>query len=94
MKMQRKGKFFLIMFMLLIVIFAGFKFYINWTKTRALEERVDILRKKIEDSKEKNVKLKKNLKKIDDPEYIEKIARKKLGLVKPGEILLIPVEKD
>ncbi|NLM97500.1 MAG: hypothetical protein GX175_07830 [Halanaerobiaceae bacterium] len=41
---------------------------------------------------EKN-RLEEELENVNNPEYIEKIAREELGLVKPGELLIIPVEE-
>lgn len=92
--MQKKWKLFLTIFMIFVVVFIGVKFYIGWAKTNVLEKRIEVLKKKIEIAEKKNNKLKKDLTKIDKPKYIEKVAREKLGLVKPGEILLIPVEKS
>lgn len=40
-----------------------------------------------------NDALQERLMKIDDPEYIEYLARKKLGLAMPGEIKIIFIDK-
>jgi len=40
-----------------------------------------------------NHALQERLMKIDDPEYIEYLARKRLGLVMPGEIKVIFIDK-
>jgi cell division protein FtsB len=52
------------------------------------------MKSEIETTKNENIQLKTRLENVDDLEYIERIAREKLGLVKPGETLLIPVEKE
>ena len=51
-------------------------------KNRDLEERIEILTKA-------NKELRKEKEKLEnDPTYIEKIAREKLGMAKKGEIIL------
>lgn len=40
--------------------------------------------------KKQQQSLEKEIRDLQDPEIIEKIARESLGMVKPGEILLIP----
>ncbi|MCX7903703.1 MAG: septum formation initiator family protein [Caloramator sp.] len=40
-----------------------------------------------------NAQLKEQLKEAKSPEHVEKLAREKLGLVKPGEILFIDKNK-
>jgi len=53
-------------------------------RKQALEiQKAELLRK--------NQQLEKDLQQTDTPQYIEKIAREKLGMVKPGEKKLIPV---
>ncbi len=86
----------IIMTVIFIIIMSviGIKFFINCKKINSLENRIEVFSEKIDEAENKNRDLKKELKNLNDLEYIEKIARRKLGLVKPGEVLLIPVEKD
>src|SRR5690554_5920158 len=84
-------------FKLLLLIFfflAGFKFYLNYKKIEQIKGEIEILHNRIELSLERNEELKNELGNVNDPEYIEKIARKELGLVKPGELLLVPIEDE
>jgi len=83
----------MIIIFIIIMTFIGIKFFINCRKIGSLEGRIEVLSEKIEEAENKNMEIKKELENLNNLEYIEKIARKKLGLVKPGEVLLIPVEE-
>jgi cell division protein FtsB len=63
-------------------------------KVNEMEERLNRLSQEYEEEIEQNQKLKEEIERVKSPAYIEKVAREELGLVKPGEILLIPVEED
>ncbi|MFP4016070.1 MAG: FtsB family cell division protein [Halanaerobiales bacterium] len=78
--------------LLVLFIFTVYKFYINYRHIQELKATIDILEQKIVLASERNVELQEELENINDPEYIERIARDELGLVMPGELLLIPVE--
>jgi len=77
-----------------IIITAAFNFWQNVQKMNKLEERIQMMEAEIAEEKAENAELRERLNNTDDPEYIEETAREKLGLVKPGEMLLVPVEED
>jgi cell division protein FtsL len=77
-----------------IVVIAVFNFYQNMTKINQIETKISEIETQINAEKAKNEKLKNQIENSDNNEYIEEIAREKLGLVKPGEKLLIPVESE
>lgn len=77
-----------------IVITAAFNFWQNVQKMNNLQQRIQIMEEKIAEQKVENAELREKLENTDNPEYIEEMAREKLGLVKPGEMLLVPVEED
>lgn len=79
--------------LIITLFFGGYKFYLNHSKIKRLEAGIENLNQEIKLAQEKNFKLEEELDNINNPEYIEKIARKELGLVKPGEMLFIPVEE-
>lgn len=89
------NKLLIILTCILVVIFSvtGYKFYQNYQKISHMKQKVAELEEEIAKAENENEQLKEDLDNLDDPEYIERIARKKLGLVKPGEVLLIPVEE-
>jgi cell division protein FtsB len=87
----------IIVFILIFIILSSFityKFYVNHIKIIKLQKRIEELNVKIEISRLKNLELKKNLENANDPKNIEELARKELGLVKPGEVLLIPLKDE
>ncbi|CCU77591.1 Cell division protein DivIC (FtsB), stabilizes FtsL against RasP cleavage [Halanaerobium saccharolyticum subsp. saccharolyticum DSM 6643] len=97
--MPRQKKDFLlnpvvIIIIVIIAVISVFNFYQNTTKINQIETQISEIETQIAKEKAKNEKLEKQIKNSDDNEYIEEIAREKLGLVKPGEKLLIPVESE
>lgn len=83
-----------VIILLLFMIYGGFKYYNNYRQIQELEHEVTRLEKQISSAREQRERLQIELNNINNPEYIEKIARKELGLVKPGELLIIPVEEE
>ncbi|MFW5992043.1 MAG: FtsB family cell division protein [Halanaerobiaceae bacterium] len=83
-----------IIIVLFLIVYGGFKFYNNYLKIQDLKRDITKLESKISTAREEKQRLQIELKNIDDPEYIENIARKELGLVKPGELLIIPIDED
>ncbi len=78
---------------IVIVIFA-FKLMMNIRKVNRMEDRLNSLQQQVQNQIEENKELKEEIERVKSPEYVEKVAREELGLVKPGEILLIPVEEE
>jgi len=97
--MPRQKKDFLlnpvvIIIITVIVVIAVFNFYQNTTKINQIETKINEIETQIAEGKVKNKKLKNQIENSDNNQYIEEIAREKLGLVKQGEKLLIPVESE
>ncbi|HMA59887.1 MAG TPA: septum formation initiator family protein [Halanaerobiales bacterium] len=78
---------------IVIVVFA-FKLMMNIRKVNQMEDRLNSLQQQVQNQIEENKELKEEIERVRSPEYVEKVAREELGLVKPGEILLIPVEEE
>jgi cell division protein FtsB len=88
--------------LLLLLAFAGLVMYIAagdgllfevWQK----EQELVVLEAEVSRLETQNDSLKKILRQLDgDMEYIEKVAREELGLIKPGEVVipLVPEEGD
>jgi cell division protein FtsB len=57
-------------------------------KSRAQEAAI---RAQIEEIKKENERLKEELERMQSDEYIEKVARERLGLIKSGEIMFVDV---
>ena len=76
-----------------ILIFTAYRFYLNQREINRLEREIEQLIAEVNLAEEKQAQLQEEIEHINDLEYIERIARKELGLVKPGELLIIPVEQ-
>lgn len=79
--------------LVIVFLFAVYKFYENYRDMRELKDKIMELEGNIANAREEKGKLEEELENVNNPEYIEKIAREELGLVKPGELLIIPVEE-
>ncbi len=77
-----------------ILIFTVYRFYLNQREINRLEREIEQLIAEVNLAEEKQAQLQEEIEHINDLEYIERIARKELGLVKPGELLIIPVEQE
>lgn len=88
-----RSKFFKILFLIVILV-SLFKFYTNYRQIQELDYRIVALEDNITLAKEEREILEKELKNISDPKFIERVARQELGLVKPGELLIIPIEEE
>ena len=90
-----KKVIYIIIFVVFIIFGLTFiKVYNNYQEINNLANRLDSLENEIQLAEKENQELKDYLANIEDDEYVEKIAREKLGLVKPGEMLIIPVIED
>ena len=63
----------------------------RYSSIRNLLQREKDLNKKIEVLERENRRLKQSLDNLSTPEGIERLARERLGLVKPEEIVIFPV---
>jgi len=74
------ASFFVRIFLLAIIIFLIFADIKIYGEKKKFDLQVDNLEKKVQSIKEENNKLKEGIAKIDDKDYIEKIAREELDL--------------
>ena len=94
MKFETFFKKAMILLLIIVIVIFSFRLIINMRKVNEMEERLNRLTQEYQEEIEQNQKLKEEIERVKSPAYIEKVAREELGLVKPGEILLIPVEED
>ncbi len=96
---MNKSKYILIkrllpLVVILIVIFLSYHIIGNYLEIRNLETEIAEMEERIEEAEKKQEQLGRELQRLDDPEYIERLARRKLGLVRPGEELIIPYDVE
>lgn len=70
-----------------VVIFGG----AYWEGYQLRREAATLVRDR-EDTRRQNAQLREEIRLLSTPEYIERLAREQLGLVKPGEIAIILVQ--
>lgn len=83
----------IITIILIIALIAAFHFYQNIEKINQLEKEIQKTESEITAAKVETKELQQHLEASNNHDYIEEVAREKLGLVKTGEKLLIPVEE-
>ena len=73
-------------FVVLMCYFSGL--YINqYIERNKMETRLFKLKEEIQEVKSTNEELQNEVELLYSPEYIESLARKELGLIKPGEVM-------
>ncbi|SMB86405.1 Septum formation initiator [Desulfonispora thiosulfatigenes DSM 11270] len=85
-RFQGLVKIVFIIFLLYLII----SFILGIFKAYSLKKDIASLRNEVESLQKVNYQLQKEVEYIKSPEAIEKLAREKLGLVKPGEIVVMP----
>ena len=89
-----------IIVIILILSFAGFLILSNWRiyeRRTGLVVQIGELGKQIQALEKRNEDLKAGISQLSDKDYLEGMAREKLGLKKPGEEVVVvvpPVEKQ
>lgn len=80
--------------MLLVMVYMGFSLVGEMKKLEAMRQNVEQIEQEMQQLQSKNAELHKTLEMIKSNDYIEQMARENLGLVKPGESLIIPVKEQ
>ena len=87
-----RSKFFLAV-VLGLVVFVGFSVVKERREQQTNKDRVDALRQEVADLSGKNTELAQMIKYFQSEEYVEREAREKLNLQKPGEkVVIVPEE--
>ncbi|AEF93013.1 Septum formation initiator [Desulfotomaculum nigrificans CO-1-SRB] len=89
---RRGGGRLILMVSLAIVGYVTFTLGNQISHLHAMQNNVENIQSQIEDLKKKNSALREEIKKIKSDAYVEQEAREKLGLVKPGETLVVPAQ--
>ncbi|MEJ6952137.1 FtsB family cell division protein [Natronospora cellulosivora (SeqCode)] len=80
--------------LILVFIIIASRFYSNHQHISSLREEISYKESQVLLAEKRRQALLDELENINNPDFIEKIARQELGLVKPGEMLIIPVEES
>ncbi len=78
---------------MLLLFYAMYVFSDKYVKILQLKEDIKVLENEIEILKSKNENLSKEIECLNEEKSIEKIAREKLGLTKPDEILIKGIDE-
>lgn len=82
--MKKNRKIFVIIMVGIILL--GVIFYPNISKLINLNKNIEYLETRLREVKNENKELKEKTEKISNLDTVEEIARKELGMLKPGEI--------
>lgn len=80
--------FFAVISVLLVALFRE-----QWMKKRELEREIVLLETELRSIEKENETLEKEIKDSDSLQFVEKVAREEYGLVKPGEIIYIDINR-
>lgn len=80
----------------ILVVAAYFMYAMIWQHTMISSKNKEIeeLRESITTATEEAERLRQEVEKLNDPEYIERVAREKLGLVRPNERVFVDSNKS
>jgi cell division protein FtsB len=84
----------MIYLLIIVIIVFAFQLINNMRKVNKMESKLNKLQQQVQKEIDRNEELKEEIERVKGHDYIEKVARDELGLVKPGEILFIPVEEE
>lgn len=76
---------------LLILVYLAVSFGGQFSRLSSLQRDVNNIQQQVRELESKNSALRQELQLVKSDAYIEKTAREKLGLVKPGETRVVPV---
>ena len=93
-KKRRKKNPLLVLLLGIALMLAGTWSYQLMQLNQEMEQKKEELLQQKAEYIAKNAELREEIERLNTPSYIEQLAREKLGLVRKGEILIAPKEKD
>ena len=91
--MVKQSKFSLWLVTILCLVFVVVAFITQQPELSAKKAELSSLNAEIQKAQKENEKYIKESKQVGTKEYIEKVAREELGMVKKGEIIFIDIDK-
>lgn len=89
---KRTARIAILSALVLLILTVGSVFFIRFRNIAHIRSKIDAQLDRREELIQINSKLADLLSKKDDPEYIEYLAKKELGLIKPGEEKYIVID--
>ncbi len=90
-----RGNHKIMMFMVLAVVgYIVFSLTSQFNRLHSMQTNVESLQKQVKEIETRNTALREQIKQIKSDAYIEQAAREQLGLVKPGETLVVPTQSQ
>lgn len=80
-----------VLIVMLLLVYLAISFYSQFSKLANMQNDVRNIQQQVQDLQQKNAALREELRLVQSDAYIEKTAREKIGLIKPGETRVIPV---
>jgi cell division protein FtsB len=91
---NKRIKWFIIGVIAVIIMAVGIRFYIGYREIKKMDNRITELESEISRLQEEKQELNSRIEAVNSKEFVEKMARQKLGLLKEGELLYITVEDN
>lgn len=79
--------------LILLLGYVTFSFGSKFNNLYAMQQDVLQIQQQVDKLEQRNARLREELEMVQSDAYVEKVAREKLGLVKSGEVRVVPVEK-
>ncbi|CCO08633.1 FtsB family cell division protein [Desulforamulus hydrothermalis] len=81
-----------LMVSILFVAYMIFSLGSQFKKLHDMQNSMELLQNQVQELKTRNAALREEIKLIKSDSYVEQVAREQLGLVKPGETLVVQVQ--
>lgn len=92
-RLKLTPRFWLMIFILFLVYMAG-SYAAGFVQIWRMQNQIAEIKAEITAAESRNDELKDELSYLQSDEYVEKVAREELGLVKPGETAIIVTSPD
>ncbi|AGK99767.1 FtsB family cell division protein [Desulfoscipio gibsoniae] len=80
-----------VIIIVLLMLYISFSLGSRFDQLYAMQRNLEDMQTEIKDLRDKNAGLYEQLERLQSDDYIEQVAREKLGLVKPGEARIVTV---
>lgn len=77
---------------LIFLVYLLFSFSVQFNRLSAMQKKLQEIQEEVQTLQQRNSSLQEELRMMQSDAYIEKEAREKLGLIKPGETRIVPVQ--